>query len=67
MTTKLEAISHAETARRLQLKNLVSRQKEFESGVATNKRKKLHGSGRKTLSVELEERMLAWIHNLRLQ
>jgi len=38
-----------------------------ENSQATNERKRLHGSGRKTLSVELEGRLLAWIHDMRLQ
>ena len=38
----------------------MSRQREFKSGV---KRKRLHGSGSEPLSVELEEKLLAWIYD----
>ena len=59
MTIKLEASSDAETARRLQLKNFVSRQREFEIGIKRKQnlkipRQQIKGTG----CMAVEERLL---------
>ena len=74
ISTKLEVIAYAESnskevaARKFRVDAKRIRewcQKKAELETSANPRKRLHGSGRKPLSTELEDRVLEWIHDMR--